>query len=107
MVDWVCGSLGGSLIVRLYLATLLHRLVLQTNLYCVDSGSKWHNLLKMAAALQRCIRFTFLKWKEAEMRFLQSMVQRHDSMEKITCASRRRPQNISDLFEFYTECYIL
>ncbi len=40
MVDWVCRSLGGSLIPRLHLTTLLHRLWLQTNLYCADSGSK-------------------------------------------------------------------
>ncbi len=36
MADWVCGSL----IPRLHLMTLLHRLGLQTNLYCADSGSK-------------------------------------------------------------------
>ncbi len=40
MVDWVGGSLGGSLIPWLHLATLLRRLGLQTNLYCADSGSK-------------------------------------------------------------------
>ncbi len=40
MVDWVCGSLGGSLIPRLHLATLLRRLELQANLYCADSDSK-------------------------------------------------------------------
>ncbi len=34
-------------------------------------------------------------------------VQRHDSTERITCTSRRRPQNVSDLFEFCTEYYIL
>ncbi len=33
MVDWVCWSLGGSLIPQLLLTTLLHRLWLQTNLY--------------------------------------------------------------------------
>ncbi len=40
MVDWFCGSLGGSLIPRLHLTTLLCWLWLQTNLYCADSGSK-------------------------------------------------------------------
>ncbi len=40
MADWVCGSLGGSLIPRLHLTTQLYRLWLQTNLYCADSGSK-------------------------------------------------------------------
>ncbi len=38
MVDWVCGSLGGSLIPRLHLTTLLRRLRLQTNLYYADSA---------------------------------------------------------------------
>ncbi len=38
--DWVCGSLGGTLIPQLHLTTLLRRLWLQTNLYCADSGSK-------------------------------------------------------------------
>ncbi len=37
LVDWDCGSLGGSLI---HLVTLLRRLGIQTNLYCADSGSK-------------------------------------------------------------------
>ncbi len=40
MADRVCRSLGGSLIPRLHLTTLLRRLGLQTNLYCADSGSK-------------------------------------------------------------------
>ncbi len=40
MADWVCRSLGGSLIPRLHLTTLLRRLWLQTNLYCADSGFK-------------------------------------------------------------------
>ncbi len=31
----------------------------------------------------------------------------NDCTERITCTSRRRSQNVSDLFEFYTECYIL
>ncbi len=47
MADWVCGSLGGSLIQRLHLTTLLCRLGLQTNLYSADSGSKWRNFLKL------------------------------------------------------------
>ncbi len=32
---------------------------------------------------------------------------RDDSTELITCESWRRPQNVSDLLKFYTECYIL
>ncbi len=60
MADWVCESLGGSLIPQLHLTTLLRRLWLQKNLYCADSGYKWRDLLKMAAAILRCIRFTFL-----------------------------------------------
>ncbi len=56
--------------------SLLRRLWLQTNLYCADSGSKRiftvqtlatnesllcrRHLLKMAVAVLRCIRFTFL-----------------------------------------------
>ncbi len=41
MIDWVCWSLGGSLIPRLHLTTLLRRLWLQKKLYCADSDSKW------------------------------------------------------------------
>ncbi len=74
MADWVCGSLGGSLIPRLHLTTLLRRLWLQTNLYCADSGSKWRHLLKMAAAILRRIRFTFLEAETRRPSFLQSMV---------------------------------
>ncbi len=82
MVDWVSGIFGGSLIPRLHLTTLLRWLWLQTNLYCADSGSKWRNLLKMATAILRCIRFTFLQWKETEMRrfFLQSMAQTWENL---------------------------
>ncbi len=31
-----------------------------TTVYCADAVSKWHHLLKMAAAVLRCMRFTLL-----------------------------------------------
>ncbi len=67
MVDWVCGSLGGSLIPRLHLTTLLRRLGLQTNLYCSDSGYKLRNLFKMATAILRCIPRFFLGQKRSSV----------------------------------------
>ncbi len=60
--DWLCGSLGGTLIPRLHLTIataqirapsqpILRRLGLQANLYCADSGSKWRHFRKMTAAI--------------------------------------------------------
>ncbi len=58
MANWVCDVWAGVWFCGS--TTLLHRLWLQTNLFWADSGSKWRNLLKMATAILRCIRFTFL-----------------------------------------------
>ncbi len=38
MVDWVCRSLGGSLIPQLHLTTLLRRLVLQMMSFSQDGN---------------------------------------------------------------------
>ncbi len=38
MVDWVCWSLGGGLILRLHLTTLLRRLGLQITLFSHDGS---------------------------------------------------------------------
>ncbi len=38
MVDWVCGSLGGSLIPQLHLTTLLRRLWLQMTSFSQDGN---------------------------------------------------------------------
>ncbi len=91
MVDYFCSSWGGSLITRLHLVTTLSRLWLQTNLYCTDSGSKWCNLLKMAAAILRCIRFTFLQWKKAETSiFFYSLWERQAEHRAFSLGGRNR-----------------
>ncbi len=61
MVDWVCGSLGGSLIPRLHLPTLLPRLGLQTNLYCADSGSKPISTVQTRAPNESLLRRLWLQ----------------------------------------------
>ncbi len=40
MVDWVCGSLGRSLILRLHLTTLLQRLGLQMTSFTRDGNTE-------------------------------------------------------------------
>ncbi len=61
MVDWVCWSLGGSLIPRLHLTTLLRRLWLQTNLYCADSGSKQISTAQTRAPNESLLRRLWLQ----------------------------------------------
>jgi len=43
----------------------------------------------------------------AVVRVQSAPVQKHESTERIICASRHRLQNVSDTFEFYKQCYIL